>query len=872
MDVFWPDADPTSARNNLKTTLSSIRRTFRDQGIDPDGLLEISREIVRWTVPIRIDAREFQACSVDVAAERADAIALYDGDFAPGDASEWAVEHRGVLASQFENVLRAELGAHPGAPTAERLLALDPFSDEAYHALIEDALATGNRRGAQAIYRRYAAALSEIGLQPPPDVAARVGLRKPAFTPSHALGFCGRTDELAEIERIFRSGAHTLIIFGPSGIGKKTLAIEGCRQLQDLELAVLDATRGPLDAQARRCIVCARADQLETLRSQFPQAEEIELGPLAYDEVALAMRRFNEATNAATIDAVWKRSLGHPAALQGIVAQLDGLEAIDPKVIAHLRLPRAVERRFDELLRAAGGDATELAILLALEPRLDDDDVAALLDWTPARVLDARESCTRLGPALPHVFDAALRTISKNRREHLLGRIAERLKLHENPDERVDAAKLLVELGRRAEAGRAYLEAAQAFAATSAWESAVRTVDAALAALASLPASGEVDSLAGELHLLKGRSLYQQGSFLAATRAYEDALEISGERRSATVRSTALVSMGHALIRMDLLDPAREIAKQACDESKRFGSEQDALAADHLMACILRDSFEYDAAIETARSGFERSMRLREWSTATNYANLVIEISRRVLQISTAFVWAPRQLEAAVLAGPVQEAVARHMLGSVRTVVNDLDGGLEEFRHGLALVEMYRRQRSVFATPTGQLEWMLHYAIAHTHVRAGNAEQAIAESEWLLRSPWMLNSPMTSWQGLSVAVDARLASGSQRDLAAARSLVERIPPRHTADPRAALDPLARARVAARLGRPEAVQLIHEALSALIEVANYHADQMHPYFYRLADSAKGIDDLVSARANELAQRFERRLAEAAGELWVGGTAH
>ena len=123
-----------------------------------------------------------------------------------------------------------------------------------------------------------------------------------------------------------------------------------------------------------------------------------------------------------------------------------------------------------------------------------------------------------------------------------------------------------------------------------------------------------------------------------------------------------------------------------------------------------------------------------------------------------------------------------------------------------------------------------------------------------------------------VAVDARLASGSQRDLAAARSLVERIPPRHTADPRAALDPLARARVAARLGRPEAVQLIHEALSALIEVANYHADQMHPYFYRLADSAKGIDDLVSARANELAQRFERRLAEAAGELWVGGTAH
>lgn len=866
MDVFWPDADPASARNNLKTALSSIRRTFRDQDVEPEAVFDVSREIVRWTAPTAIDAREVQACSVDVEAERADAIALYGGEFAPGDANEWASEQRGALVTHFEHVLRAEIAAHPTRAVAEKLLALDPFSDAAYLAMIDEALHAGNRRGAQAIYRRYATALAEIDVQPPPDVTARVGLGAAVPAASQSLGFVGRADELAEIERLFLGGASMVVVNGSSGIGKSMLAQEARRRFDDLELDVLD-THDVLEPSSARTIVCAHPELLGAVRSRFPGAEEIELGPLAYDEVAVALRHLHDRTPAAAVDAVWRRSLGHPAVLQGIVAQIDRLDAVDAKAIARLRLPGSVERRFDELIRSSGSDATELAMLLALEPRLDDDDIAALLDWTLARVLEARESCARLGAALPHASEAALRTISKNRRAHLLGRIAERLKLHEDPAERVDAANLLVELGRRAEASRAYLDAAQAFTSTSAWESATRSIDAGLAALESLPQSEEIRRLSGELHLLKGKCLYQQGAFLASTRANEEALEVCAEPQYSEMRIAALVSMGHALVRMDLVDSAWEIAKQARDEATRYGTERDHVAADHLLACVLRDRYDYDAAAEAAASAFDRSMRLREWSTATNSANLVIEISRRALRIDAAFAWAPRQLEAAALAGPVQEAVARHMLGSVRASVGDLDGALEEFRHGLALIEMHRRRRSVFTTPSGQLEWMLHYAIAHTYVRAGNAEQAVAESEWLIRSPWMLNSPMGSWQGLSVAVDARLASGSPRDLAAAKALVERIPPRHTQDPRSALDPLARARVAARLGRAEAPQLLRAALAALVEVAEYQPDQIHPYFFRLAESAKGIDDLIGARATELAQRYERRLAEAAADLWV-----
>ncbi len=238
-----------------------------------------------------------------------------------------------------------------------------------------------------------------------------------------------------------------------------------------------------------------------------------------------------------------------------------------------------------------------------------------------------------------------------------------------------------------------------------------------------------------------------------------------------------------------------------------------------------------------------------------------------MLRIDTAFAWSSRLIDAGLLAGPVLEAEARHMYGALRAVMDDFDGALEAFRHALALVEMYRRRRSTSVTPVGQLEWMLHYSIAHTHVRTGNIEQAVAQSEWLLRSPWVRNRP-NCWQAVSLAVNARLASGSERDVAAARSILERMPAEPTDDPRAVVDETARARLAARCGEPEAARLLHTAFEGLRKVALIHADQVHPYYDLIAASARGLDDLLGARASDLARGYERRLIEASGSHWQG----
>jgi DNA-binding SARP family transcriptional activator/tetratricopeptide (TPR) repeat protein len=856
MNEFWPDAEPTSARNNLKTTLSTIRRTFRAAGVDADDIVEVSRDAVRWLAPVSVDSRDFERRSADVDDERRAAIAIYRGEFLPGDSSEWAEDLRHRLALRFEYMLRRELSIAPTAELAERLLALDPFSDEAYTALIEGALRQGDPRTAQAVYRRYIAALEEIGAEPPLDLATRVGLRKRDESAGQRDWFFGRVDELAEIERLLNEGTRTIVISGISGIGKTALAAEAARRFGD-----------------QNTILCASPEDVATVLQQHPGAFEIALGPLTYDEVAVAIRRAFPDAGSHLIQAVWERSGGYPLVLRDIIAIVDSIDE-SASAVERLRLSRDLERRFETQLHAAGTDVSDAAALLALEPRLDNDDLAVLLDWSVSRVLDARERLNALGVSYRFYAEAALRSISATRRRGMLERIAERLKLHEDPSAKVRVAEHLVELGRLSDAAQAYLEAGMAFAAASALSNALKSVDAGIAALEHVVSSSGVLHLQRQLYILRGRTLYQQGAFVPAVRSLEALIDISDTREHAEFRTQALIMMGHALVRADMFDPARSVAEQAEKESRSAGDITSELRSKHLIARVLRDQVAYDNAIEVATAGYERAMALHEWGIAASFASLITDISRRRLQFDNAFYWVQRQLDAAILGGPSLEAEARHMLGSVKVAVFRFNEALEEFRHAISLLEQHRRRRSSSATPVGQLEWMLHHALAYTYVTAGDFQNAVAESEWLAYSPWSLNSALSSWQALSVTVDARLGSASPRDIAAARAFLERVPDVASVDHRKCLDVLARARVAARLRSEHAPHMLHEAFASLKNAGEGHPDQVHPHFFRLAESARGIDDLLALRATDEGRSREQAVIEAAGPLWGGlrSTAH
>ncbi len=868
MTEFWPEADQTSARNNLKTTLSTIRRLFREAIAQPDAILSVERDSVRWNAHTWIDAREFQRCSTAVAEERRWALDLYLGEFVPGERNAWADEQREHLASRHEHMLRTELRASPNPALAERLLALDPFSDEAYVALVEHALASGDVRGAQSVFARYAAALAELGEEPPVDLATRVGVRT---QPSRddVFAFCGRGDAFAEFEMILTE-RHTrvLLLSGIGGIGKRSFAREAQRRFPEARITIFE-TPNALDEQwttraldAPFAIVCAQPEHLRALRAQFPGAAEMSLGALAYDEVAVALRRRFGDADPELIEAIWQRSEGHPLLLKALTefAGARG-EVIGAAAVRRLRLPRELERHFEMQLRAAGDDVWDIAILLGLEQQLDNDDVVALADWSLQRATDARARLARLHFAL--FSEIALRSLSPGRRAQIVERIAERLRLHEDPSAKLRLGEHLRSLGRDREAARAYYDAAASFAAFAAWENATRAADRGIALLEPMATSAEALDTLRELYGLRGRILYQRGAFVASVRSFESLIEISDEQPAD--RASALVSMGHALARVGSVGPAWNVARQALEESRSvsLGAELQAL---HLVARVLRDRAEYDEAVRIARESFERALDAREWSTAMFFGNMIIEVSRRQLRLADCFYWANRQRDAAVLAGPILEAEALFMLASAKFVVNRIDEAIADIRSALPLIEGMRRHNVPSTTPTGQLEWMLHHGLAHAYNCARRPDEAIAEIEWLLRSPWTFNTILPGAQVTSVAVTARLMRGTSADIAATRAMFERIPPPTGHELAMAIDGLARTRIAVRDHAPESARLLHRAFTEHERIALLHPDQVHVAFHMIAEDARGLDDALAERAAAAGNLYESRLIAAAGDLW------
>ncbi len=874
MNEFWPDAEPQSARNNLKTTLSAIRRVLKDGGADVDALLVVTRDFVRWEGAIVADSLEFARCSLEVDDERRHAIEIYGGEFMPGDDNEWAQYVRRDLALRFEQMLRHELASSQSPAVAERLLALDPFSDEAYSSLIEHALKAGDRQTARAIYRRYADVLRELEVEPPRDLAIRVGMVASPRAERRMPVFFGRADELAEVAHHLNTGMRAVLLTGIPGIGKTSLAQEAASRfaggdVEIIDVLAADVADGGVALAERlrtgaRCIACTTPDVATTIRAAVPELPEIEVGALTHDELAVVIRRHVGEEATPLVDAVWKRSNGYPLVVAALADSLEG-EHVRAETIERLRLPRELERRFESSLRAISPDVADVAILLGLEPQLDHDDLAALLNWSVPRIIDARDALNASGAAYSFYIEAALRTISQLRREHTIDRIAESLKLREDPNAKMRSAELLKELGKKYEASNAYFEAATGFIAASAWEGASRAIEAGIELLEPIAASAKAIDTLRALYMAKGTVLYQQGLFVPALHAFDSVIDFSTKERDADVRTRALVSMGHALVRADMLEPAWAVAKQAVSESTTLDSGTQ-LRTRHLLARVLRDQLKYDEAIAIAQDGYGQAMDVREWVVATAFANLVIEIHRRLLKFDAAFLWAGRQLEAAVLAGPILESEARHMFGSVKATVHRFDEAVTEFAEALRLVEHYRRRQTGFITPIQQLEWQLHHGLAHVHVASSDVDRALIESEWLLRSPWLFNSPFSSWQGTSVAVDARIAAGSESDIRAARKLLERMPRASSRDPRSCIDTLARARVAARSGWDSAPALLREAFESLTVAAAVHEDQIHPYFYRLAESAKDVDDIVARKALQAARYHERRVIEHAGALW------
>jgi DNA-binding SARP family transcriptional activator len=723
MTEFWPDAQAHNARNNLKTALSAVRRLFREGGIDPDTVLVADRYDVRWLCPVDVDVHEFERWSRGDGADRTRALALYEAEVLPGDYHAWAIDARAHAAARFEDALRAELAARPSAEIAERLLLLDPFSADAFGALVDEALARGNRREARAVFRRYVEACDELGLVPSRELDERIG---------------------AERER-------------------------------------------------------------------DPRAERL-------------------------------------------------------------------RARFDAQLRAAGDDAYDVAELLALEAELDNDDLAALLDWSLQRVVEAVVRLDSLGivasrrPARftsPFLCAAAARRGGDGRRHQAIASIAQRLALHERPQAKLRLAQHSLVLGREREAAAAFLEAGRAFAGFAAWANALSAFEDGVAQIEPLATSAVAMDVLRDLHLGRGHVLNELGHFPAAIRAFGAALDLSGGSNAGDVRvrGATYVKVGHAFMRLNNVDAAWMATRQAETCAHQAGDCETELDAANLAARLLCRAMRYEDAIQSASLAYERAIAAGAHRAASTLAQHVAEPLRRLLRFDECLFWTKRQLNAAVLAGLDIEAQAHYAMGAVAYAVNALDTSEARCREALRLLGLIRRRPAPALLPVGLTEWQCHQALAHVAMRCGRIDAALAECEWLVRSPWVFNTATCAAMTLATVVDVWLSTGADADRAAALAFAERVPAAAQGEPAYFLDALTRARLAAIDGpRARAIELLRAAHAATVRAEQLAPDQIHISYEKLAHAARGFDDALAARCAEAARSHRDAVMAAAGGSW------
>lgn len=249
VDVLWGEAPPRTADHTLRTYVSRLRRVLGDRLVTRDGgyLLDVP--------PESVDACRFEhlaAAGGGVPALTA-ALDLWRGPAYAGQADLGPVRGEArrleeARASAREALVAALVAAGAAAEATaagEALVADEPYREGAWALLVRALVAAGRPAEALTAYRRAAAALDELGLEPSPVLRAaqaealRAGVpaADPARTtpapapapsappvPVPPTSLVGRDADLERIAALLAT-APLVTLVGPGGVGKTRLAL-----------------------------------------------------------------------------------------------------------------------------------------------------------------------------------------------------------------------------------------------------------------------------------------------------------------------------------------------------------------------------------------------------------------------------------------------------------------------------------------------------------------------------------------------------------------------------------------------------------------------------------------------------------------------
>ena len=270
--LLWGEMPDADAKNNLRQALANLRKFVDDE-------LTITRDSIECTGDVFLDSTQFDsalriASSLDPEAASViltDSLALYRGDFLEGfhvrdapDFEDWMLAERArlrELALQSLHTLtqfHTSRGNFTEAMTfASRLLAFDPWREEAHRQLMLLQARTGQLSAALSQYETCKKILEkELGVQPSLDTTAlyeRIRAARQTTRhniPASSTEFVGRERELKNLrQRLADPACRLVTLTGLGGAGKTRLAQETARSCMDMfingawliPLAVVDA-------------------------------------------------------------------------------------------------------------------------------------------------------------------------------------------------------------------------------------------------------------------------------------------------------------------------------------------------------------------------------------------------------------------------------------------------------------------------------------------------------------------------------------------------------------------------------------------------------------------------------------------------------
>ena len=200
--LLWPEAGETAARNNLRVALADLRKTLGD---NETALLQTTRHTVQLELAgghgldvlafrvlletVRAHAHDALERCADCLGHLEQAAVLYRGDFLAGFSlpdsaafEEWAALQREQLHQQQLATLATLAVAHElrddhagQVAYGRRLLALEPWREEAHDLVIRGLWSLGERGAALEQYEACRRILAdELGLAPSPELTALV--------------------------------------------------------------------------------------------------------------------------------------------------------------------------------------------------------------------------------------------------------------------------------------------------------------------------------------------------------------------------------------------------------------------------------------------------------------------------------------------------------------------------------------------------------------------------------------------------------------------------------------------------------------------------------------------------------------------------